>query len=104
MAPVKWNSWTTTDTGYGRTTARRVSPPNGHHCATPSRSYRCATDPDSDIVHCRRPLAPDVALRFSLFFSIDPRFGLNRQAEYDLRMARRSLSAELAERVRVFRR
>jgi len=55
-----------------------------------------------DIVHCRRPLAPDTALRFSLFFSIDPRFGLTLQTKYDLRMARRRLSAELAERVRVF--
>jgi plasmid maintenance system antidote protein VapI len=54
------------------------------------------------MVHCRRPLATDVALRFSLFFSIDPRFGLTLQTKYDLRMARRRLSAELAERVRVF--
>ena len=70
---------------------------------------RLAADTDvppsriSDIVHGRRPVTADTALRFGLFFSMDPRFWLNLQTEYDLRMARRKLSAELAERVRVFR-
>jgi len=56
----------------------------------------------SDIVHCRRPVIADTGLRLELFFSMDPRFGLTLQTEYDLRMARRRSSAELAERVRVF--
>ena len=70
---------------------------------------RLAADTDvppsriSDIVHGRRPVTADTALRLGLFFSMDPRFWLNLQTEYDLRMARRKLSAELAERVRVFR-
>jgi plasmid maintenance system antidote protein VapI len=54
------------------------------------------------MVHCRRPLTTDIALRLGPFFSMDPRLGLTLQAEYDIRMARRRLSAELAERVRVF--
>jgi len=72
-------------------------------------AQRLAADTDvppsriSDIVHGRRPVTADTALRLGLFFSMDPRFWLNLQTEYDLRMARRKLSAELAERVRVFR-
>jgi len=57
----------------------------------------------SDIVNGRRPVTADTALRLGLFFSMDPRFWLNLQAGYDIRMARRGLAAELASRVRVFR-
>ena len=57
----------------------------------------------SDIVNGRRPVTADTALRLGLFFSMEPRFWLNLQAEYDIRIARRGLAAELAGRVRVFR-
>jgi addiction module HigA family antidote len=77
--------------------------PMGITARCPAADIDVPTSLIGDIVHCRRPLTTDIALRLGLFFSMDPRFGLTLQTEYDLRMARRRLSAELAERVRVFR-
>ena len=76
--------------------------PMGITARCPAADIDVPTSLIGDIVHCRRPVTADTALRLSLFFSIDPTFGLNRQAEYDLRMASRRLSAELAGRERVF--
>ncbi len=56
----------------------------------------------SDIVNAARPITADTALRLGLFFSMDPRFWLNLQAEYDVRIARRTLLDKIAPRVRVF--
>jgi antitoxin HigA-1 len=56
----------------------------------------------SDIVNGARPISADTALRLGLFFSMDARFWLNLQTEYDMRMARRNLLAKIAPRVRVF--
>lgn len=56
----------------------------------------------SEIVHGQRPITADTALRLGLFFSMEPRFWLNLQAEYDMRMARRTLEKTIAPRVRVF--
>ena len=77
--------------------------PMGITARRPAADIDVPTSLIGDMVHCRRPVTADTGLRLELFFSMDPRFGLNLQTEYDLRMARRSLSAELAERVRVFR-
>jgi hypothetical protein len=38
-----------------------------------------------------------------LFFSMEPRFWLNLQAEYDMRTAERELRAKIAPRIRVLR-
>jgi len=56
----------------------------------------------SEIVHGTRPISADTALRLGLFFSMEPRFWLNLQAEYDLRMMQRKLAATIAPRIRVF--
>ena len=56
----------------------------------------------SDIVNGIRPITADTALRLGLFFSMDARFWLNLQTEYDVRMARRNLLEKIAPRVRVF--
>ena len=56
----------------------------------------------SDIVNGARPISADTALRLGLFFSMDARFWLNLQTEYDVRIARRDLLAKIAPRVRVF--
>lgn len=55
----------------------------------------------SDIVNGRRPITADTALRLGLFFSMEPRFWLNLQAEYDMRVATRELQAQIAPRIRV---
>jgi addiction module HigA family antidote len=56
----------------------------------------------SDIVNGKRPITADTALRLGLFFSMEARFWLNLQAEYDLRMAQRETPASLLARVRSF--
>lgn len=56
----------------------------------------------SEIVHGTRPISADTALRLGLFFSMEPRFWMNLQAEVDLRMMQRNLQATIAPRIRVF--
>jgi addiction module HigA family antidote len=58
----------------------------------------------SEVVHGTRPITADTALRLGLFFGMDPRFWLNLQTEYDMRIATRTLEAKIAPRIRVFRR
>jgi len=56
----------------------------------------------SELVNGLRPITADTALRLGLFFSMDPRFWLNLQTEYDMRIAKRTLHASVAPRIRVF--
>ncbi len=56
----------------------------------------------SELVHGNRPITADTALRLGLFFNMDPRFWLNLQTEYDMRVASRTTQAQIAPRVRVF--
>ncbi len=56
----------------------------------------------SEIVHGTRPISTDTALRLGLFFSMDPRFWINLQSEYDLRMIKRNQEAKIAPRIRVY--
>ena len=55
----------------------------------------------SELVNGQRPVTADTALRLGLFFAMEPRFWLNLQAEYDMRMAERKLKAKIAPRIRV---
>ncbi|WP_215324666.1 HigA family addiction module antitoxin [Polynucleobacter sp. MWH-Braz-FAM2G] len=57
----------------------------------------------SEIVHGTRPITADTALRLGLFFSMEPRFWLNLQSEYDMRVAKRNLQKEIEPRIRVFK-
>ena len=56
----------------------------------------------SELVNGIRPITADTALRLGLFFKIDPRFWMNLQTEFDLRMITRELKDKIASRVRVF--
>ncbi len=56
----------------------------------------------SDIVHGARPITADTAIRLGLFFRMDPKFWLNLQMEYDIRVAKRTLQKEIEPRIRVF--
>ncbi len=58
----------------------------------------------SELVHGSRPITVDTALRLGLFFNMEPRFWLNLQTEYDMRIAMRTLLKKIAPRVRVFHR
>jgi addiction module HigA family antidote len=57
----------------------------------------------SELVNGQRPITADTALRLGLFFGMEPRFWLNLQSEYDIRVAARELRAKLSPRIRVFR-
>lgn len=56
----------------------------------------------SEVIHGRRPITADTALRLGLFFGMEPRFWLNLQSEYDMRMAMRELKDKISPRIRVF--
>jgi addiction module HigA family antidote len=56
----------------------------------------------SDLVNGRRPITADTALRLGLFFNMEPRFWLNLQSEYDMRMAVREMKEKIAPRIRTF--
>ena len=56
----------------------------------------------SEIVHGARPITADTAIRLGLFFRMDPKFWLNLQMEYDMRVAKRTLQKEIEPRIRVF--
>jgi addiction module HigA family antidote len=55
-----------------------------------------------EIVHGRRGITADTALRLAKFFATTPDFWLNLQKSYDLAAARESLSTELS-RIQIFR-
>lgn len=56
----------------------------------------------SDIVNGARPITADTALRLGLFFSMEPRFWLNLQTEYDMRRVLRDSHDQIAPRIRVY--
>lgn len=56
----------------------------------------------SELVHGHRPITADTALRLGLFFGMEPRFWINLQAEYDMRIVTRTLQKKIASRIRVF--
>ena len=56
----------------------------------------------SEIVNGMRPISVDTALRLGLFFSMEPRFWMNLQTKYDLRVIKREMMQKIAPRIRVF--
>jgi addiction module HigA family antidote len=56
----------------------------------------------SEIVNGHRPITADTALRLGLFFSMEPRFWMNLQSEFDMRVASRHLQPQISPRIRVF--
>lgn len=56
----------------------------------------------SEIVNGQRPVTADTAIRLGLFFNMEARFWINLQAEYDIRMANRTIRDKIAARVRVY--
>ncbi|MBN6742635.1 HigA family addiction module antidote protein [Acidithiobacillus sp. MC6.1] len=56
----------------------------------------------SEIVHGHRPITADTALRLGIYFGMEPRYWMNLQSEYDMRIAKRELLDRIAPRIRVF--
>jgi addiction module HigA family antidote len=54
----------------------------------------------SEIVHQRRGISPETALRLARYFNTTARFWLNLQAAYDLELAEDELTSEIAQEVR----
>src|SRR5579863_3194765 len=54
----------------------------------------------TEIVHGRRGITADTALRLARYFSTTPKFWLNLQPSYDLAMAAEMKSEEIAKTVR----
>ncbi len=55
----------------------------------------------NEIVHGKRSLSADTALRLSMYFGQSERFWLNLQARYDLEMEKDRLEGRLEDEVRV---
>ena len=55
----------------------------------------------SAIVNGKRAITADTALRIGRYFGVSPEVWTGLQADYELRVARRSVGAEIEERVRV---
>jgi len=54
----------------------------------------------AEIVNNRRRITADTALRLGLYFGTSAEFWMNLQSRYDLKMARRHLKPEEADRIR----
>ena len=54
----------------------------------------------AEIVNNRRHITADTALRLGLYFGNSPEFWMNLQTHYDLKVARRNLNPEDAERIK----
>jgi len=57
-----------------------------------------------DIVHGRRVITPDTALRLARFFGNSPEFWMNLQQTYDLSKAKLELNKQIEREVEVFAR
>ena len=55
----------------------------------------------NDIVHCKRSISADTALRLSRYFNLSERFWLNLQARYDLEMQKDKLDRRIETEVKV---
>ena len=53
----------------------------------------------SEIVNGKRGITADTALRLARFFGVSPELWLGLQAEYDLRIARKTVGKEIEKRV-----
>ena len=55
----------------------------------------------SEIINGKRSITADTALRLGKYFSVSPDIWLNLQADYDMRIARRTTWPAIEPRVRV---
>lgn len=53
----------------------------------------------SAIVNGKRSITADTALRLGKYFGVSPELWMGLQADYDLRVARRTIGAEVARRI-----
>ena len=56
----------------------------------------------NEIVHGKRSVTPDTALRLSRYFGLSERFWVNLQSRYDLESEKDKLAGRLQQEVRVY--
>jgi addiction module HigA family antidote len=56
----------------------------------------------NEIVHGKRAITPDTALRLSRYFGMSERFWMNLQARYDIEVAKDNLQDRLEKEVMVY--
>ena len=56
----------------------------------------------NEIVHGKRSITPDTALRLSRYFGLSERFWINMQARYDLELEKDRLQDRLVKEVQVY--
>lgn len=54
----------------------------------------------SEIIHARRAVTADTALRLGRYFGVSPEIWLDLQADYELRLAQRKIGAIIEERIK----
>ncbi len=55
----------------------------------------------NEIVHCKRSISADTALRLSHYFGLSERFWLNLQSRYDLEIEKDRLNGRIENEVKV---
>lgn len=56
----------------------------------------------NEIVHGKRAITADTALRLGRFFNMEAQFWMNLQSRYDLEVARQDLSERLNQEVQIY--
>lgn len=56
----------------------------------------------SQIIHGRREITADTALRLGKYFGIEPEFWLNLQVRYNMKIARSKAGGKIEKEVKVF--
>jgi len=54
----------------------------------------------NDIIHAKRGISADTALRLAIYFQTTAEFWLNLQSRYDLKLAIRAVGADIKKTVR----
>jgi antitoxin HigA-1 len=55
----------------------------------------------SEIVHGKRAITADTALRLGKYFNVSPELWLGLQGDYDIRVAQRAIWPEIEQRIRM---
>ena len=56
----------------------------------------------SQIIHGKREITADTALRLGLYFGIEPEFWLNLQLRYNMKIAKNSVGTKIRQEVKVY--
>ncbi|MBW1749813.1 MAG: HigA family addiction module antidote protein [Deltaproteobacteria bacterium] len=57
----------------------------------------------SQIIHCKREITADTALRLGKYFGIEPEFWINLQIRYNMKIARNNVGKKIDREVQVYR-